>query len=154
MNIPNSFPGLVAGRRRPSRFTLAALGLLLSLGPQLGAAESLPRLRVLFLGDNGHHRPADRFQQLQPVLARRGIELEYTDQLDDLSAAKLAGYDCLLVYANHPRIAPAQEQALLDFVAAGGGFVPLHCASYCFLNSPKYIELVGAQLLRHGTGVF
>src|SRR5262245_32377651 len=29
------------------------------------------------------------------------------------------------------------------------------CApSYCFLNSPKYVELVGAQFLRHGTGVF
>ena len=33
------------------------------------------------------------------------------------------------------------------------GFIPLHCASYCFLNSPKYIALVGAQFLRHGTGI-
>ena len=32
--------------------------------------------------------------------------------------------------------------------------MPLHCASYCFLNSPKYIALVGAQFLRHGTGTF
>ena len=32
--------------------------------------------------------------------------------------------------------------------------MPVHCASYCFLNSPKYIALVGAQFQRHGTGEF
>ena len=53
----------------------------------------------------------------------------------------------------HTSIAPQQEKALLDFVDHGGGFVPLHCASFCFLNSPKYIELVGAQFKSHGTGV-
>src|ERR1035438_5675933 len=49
---------------------------------------------------------------------------------------------------------PSQEKALLDYVEEGGGFVPLHCASYCFLNSPRYIALVGAQFQRHGTGEF
>src|SRR4051812_10537673 len=117
-----------------------------------GAAPS--ELRVLFLGDNDHHKPAERFKQLQPVLARKNIELVYTDDLRDLNTAKLAGFDCLLIYANHTKISPEQEKALLDFVNNGGGFVPLHCASYCFLNSPKYIELVGGQFLRHGTGVF
>ena len=111
-------------------------------------------LRALFLGDNGPHQPAERFKQLQPALAPRGIELTYTDKLDDLNPATLARYDCLLVYANHTSISPQQEQALLDFVAGGKGFVPIHCASYCFLNSPKYIELVGAQFKSHGTGVF
>lgn len=112
------------------------------------------QLRVLFLGDDGHHRPADRFKQLQPVLAQRNIELVYTDSPADLNPATLAGYDGLALYANHTQIAPDQEKALLDFVAAGGGFVPLHCASYCFLNSSKYIELVGGQFKSHGTGVF
>jgi type 1 glutamine amidotransferase len=39
-------------------------------------------------------------------------------------------------------------------VEGGKGFVPVHCASYCFLNSPKYTELVGAQFRSHGTGTF
>src|SRR5262245_61496777 len=95
------------------------LGLVLALtgtsaGRAAGAAESL---RVLFLGDQGHHRPADRFKELQPVLAGRGIELVYTERLDDLHPTKLAGFDCLAIYANHPRLSPAQEQAMLDFVA-------------------------------------
>ena len=105
----------------------------------VAAAEETIGLRILFLGDNGHHRPADRFKQIEPLLRRHRIELDYTESLDDLNPAKLTGYDCLTIYANWTRISPDQEQALLDFVAHGGGFVPLHCASYCFLNSPKYI---------------
>ncbi len=111
-------------------------------------------IRVLFLGDDGPHRPAERFKQLQPALARQGIELTYTDKPTDLSADKLQPYDGLLIYANIERIEPEQEKALLDFVAGGKGLIPLHCASFCFLNSDAYIELVGAQFDRHGTGTF
>src|SRR6266516_2914126 len=124
------------------------------LGVSPAGAAGPPSLRVLFLGDNGHHRPADRFQQLQPVLAKQGMELVYTDQVEDLNPARLAGFDCLAIYANTTRIAPEQEKTLLDFVERGGGLVALHCASYCFLNSPAYIELVGGQFQSHGTGVF
>ena len=49
-------------------------------------ADDPKPLKVLFLGDNGHHRPAERFRQLEPVLAKRGIELTYTDKADDLNA--------------------------------------------------------------------
>lgn len=130
-----------------------ALGGLTPAAQRAGAADP-PKLNVLFLGDNGHHRPADRFAQLQPVFAARNIALTYTDKLDDLNPKTLAGYDGLVVYANHEKITPGQEQALLDYVASGKGFVPVHCASFCFLNSPKYIALVGAQFRSHGTGTF
>ena len=43
-----------------------------------------------------------------------------------------------------------QEQALLDYGACGKGLIALHCASYCFLNSPKCIELGGAQFFVGG----
>src|SRR5207244_5706724 len=111
-------------------------------------------IKTLCLGDNGHHQPRDRFAQLQPVLAKRGIELTYTDQVADLNSKMLAPYDGLIVYANITKISPEQEKALLDFVEGGKGFIPIHCASYCFLNSPKYVDLFGAQFLRHETGVF
>jgi putative membrane-bound dehydrogenase-like protein len=131
---------------------LAATVLVgLALVAPTSAAEPL---KLLFLGDNGHHRPADRFKQLQPVLKERGIELTYTDKLSDLNAETLGKYAGLVIYANQERISPEQEAALLDYVAGGKGLVPLHCASFCFLNSPKYIELVGAQFQRHGTGTF
>jgi uncharacterized protein len=111
-------------------------------------------LNVLFLGDKGHHRPADRAAQLIPAMAGRGITVTYTEKLEDLNAATLAKYDALMIYANIERIGPEQEKALLDYVTVGGGLVPVHCASFCFLNSPKYIALVGAQFQRHGTGEF
>jgi putative membrane-bound dehydrogenase-like protein len=119
-----------------------------------GAEPEPAKLKVLFLGDTAGHRPNDRFKQLQPVFAKRGIELTYTDKLDDLNAKTLGGYDALMVYANHVKISAEQEKALLEYVEGGKGFVPVHCASYCFLNSPKYIDLVGAQFRSHGTGTF
>jgi putative membrane-bound dehydrogenase-like protein len=128
---------------------VAICTFLLTTAPLL--AQSSP-IKILFLGDIGHHKPNDRFRQLQPVLEMRGIELTYTDTADALNAKTLARYDGLLIYANLTKITADQEAALLDFVASGKGFIPLHCASYCFLNSPKYIELVGAQFKSHGTG--
>jgi len=69
-------------------------------------------LRILFLGDDGHHRPAERFKQLESSMAGRHVVLEYTRALNDLNSAKLAGYDCLLIYANHTKISPEQEKAI------------------------------------------
>jgi putative membrane-bound dehydrogenase-like protein len=128
--------------------------IVLAATPTLARAGEPSSLKVLFLGDRGHHRPADRAAQLIPVMALRGVDVTYTEKTSDLNPETLAKYDALIVYANTTRIEPAQEKALLDYVEGGRGFVPLHCASYCFLNSPAYIALVGAQFQRHGTGEF
>lgn len=111
-------------------------------------------VKVLFLGDNDHHKPALRFKELQPPMAERGILLTYTDKLEDLNDATLGQYDVLMIYANHTKIEPSQEKALLDFVNNGKGLVAIHCASACFGNSSAYIDLVGGRFKRHGTGVF
>jgi putative membrane-bound dehydrogenase-like protein len=118
-------------------------------------AQQPPKtIKILFLGDKGGHRPVERFRQLQPVLEKRGIDVTYTDKVEALNTKLLASYDGLIIYANTTKITPDQEQALIDFVEGGKGFIPIHCASYCFLNSPKYIALVGAQFQKHGTGTF
>ncbi len=117
-----------------------------------GAADA--PLKVLFLGDRGHHKPAERFAQLEPVLATRGIDLAYTENLADLDPKVLGAYDALVVYANIESITPAQEAAIIDYVRGGKGLVPVHCASFCFKNSPAWIAMVGAQFQKHGTGEF
>ena len=123
--------------------------------PVATSAEPADRpVSVLFLGDKGHHQPASRAAQLIPVFAIRGIDITYTEAMADLNPTTLAKYDALLIYANTEKIEPDQEKALVDYVEGGGGFAPLHCASFCFLNSPKYIALVGAQFKSHGTGEF
>ena len=133
------------------RLLLSALcGLLVASA----AIAAPPDLKVLFLGDRGPHRPKARFDQLEPVLAKRGIAMTYTDSLDSLTLDNLNKYDGLVIFANHDRGKPEQVKAILDFVAAGKGFIPLHCASFCFTNDEDYIRLVGAQFRSHSTGVF
>ena len=90
---------------------LIAAAAVLALISSAVAADP-PALKLLFLGDNGHHRPADRFAQLAPPLAQRNIALRY---LDDpaiaLTPETLAGYDGLVLYANLDQLAAAQETA-------------------------------------------
>ena len=131
--------------------TIALLPLLL-VG--VAPAEKPKPLKLLFLGDNGHHVPAERFKPFQPAMKARGIDVTYTDRMDDLNPATLREYAGLIVFANIDRIEPAQEKALLEYVANGGGFIPLHCASYCFRNSDPVVALIGAQFQKHGTGTF
>jgi len=112
------------------------------------------RIEMLFLGDQGHHKPSERFFQLTAALGTHGMDFTYTESLADLNPATLNKYDGLVIYANHPALAPEQEKALVDYVESGHGFVPIHCASACFGNSPAYIALVGGCFKSHETGEF
>jgi putative membrane-bound dehydrogenase-like protein len=111
-------------------------------------------LKLLYLGDNGHHLPRARFHQLLPVMKARGIEMVYTDAVKDLNAATLKEFAGLVVYANIDTITQEQADALLAYVAEGKGFIPLHCASFCFRNNDEVVKLIGAQFKSHGTGYF
>ncbi len=117
-------------------------------------AVAEPRLKVLFLGDQGHHTPARRAEQIIPVLNRAGIDVTYTENVQDLTVDNLQSFNVLLVYANIDHLEDKSAQAILDYVAGGGGYVPVHCASFCFRNQPKLVELCGAQFQKHGTGDF
>ena len=110
-------------------------------------------LRLVFLGDNGHHQPARRAAELLPGLRERGVEVRYSDDMNAvLTPEKLGQLDGLIVYANIDQLGDQQATALLEFVEKGGGFIPLHCASYCFRNQPEIVALIGAQFQRHGVG--
>ena len=108
--------------RLRTRLAAPAFILLVTFGAVARAAEPpvTRPLSVLFLGDRGHHRPADRHAQIAPVLAGRGIDVTYTEKMADLNHDTLGKYDALLIYANTTRISKDQEKALLDYVAGGG----------------------------------
>ena len=111
-------------------------------------------LTLLFIGDNGPHHPARRFAELAPVLDRRGIAMKYTDRMDRVNPETLAKFDGVVLYANIDRIDDAPAQALLDYVAGGKGFIPLHCATFCWRNNKDIVALMGGQFQRHGGQVF
>ncbi len=131
------------------RHLLLALWIAVTVS-QASAAD----LTLLFMGDNGHHRPESRFQELAPALEESGILLKYTDRMEDLNTDTLAKFDGLVLYANIDRIEDVQAKAVLDYVASGKAFVPLHCATYCWRNNKDIVALMGGQFQRHGGRVF
>lgn len=134
-------------RSRVLTFRTLALLAVACAAPVLLAAP----LKVLFLGDNGHHKPAERLLELRPSMNARGIQITYTEDVAGaLSLENLKRYDALMIFANIDRIAPDQDQAVFDYVTQGGALVPIHCASYCFRNSERFVAMVGGQFRRHG----
>jgi putative membrane-bound dehydrogenase-like protein len=159
-------------RRLQASMRLAAVtaGALLVLaaaaGPELWLSAASARqgappqgrpIRILFLGQNQErpHDPVKMFPLLAAPLARRGIQITYVaTPAEALVPAKLKHYDGLMLYGNHDTLTPEQERALLEFVEAGKGVVAIHSASAEFVNSEKYIAMIGAQFQRSGTGEF
>src|SRR4051812_20782166 len=70
-----------------------AVGVILTFVPsradEPAAASSSTvaprRVKVLWLGDEGHHQPLVRCRQIFSELARRGIDLTYTDDVTSLN---------------------------------------------------------------------
>src|SRR5262245_20477795 len=73
---------------RPAAGTALLLALLLG-GPDYLRADQA-KLSVLFLGDDGHHRPADMAKIITPVLAKAGIRVGFTKKVEALNPAGLA----------------------------------------------------------------
>jgi uncharacterized protein len=113
------------------------------------SAQKARRIEILFLGDNGHHRPIERVPSIMAALGDKGVNFTYTDKLADINTANLNKYDAVMVYANWDSIPPSVEKDLLAYVASGKGILPIHCASYCFRNSSEYVKMVGGQFWRH-----
>lgn len=140
---------------------LIVLILMVACSPdsQTSGEPENKRLKVLFLGDDEGHRPAERLRDVASPMLDRGIELFYTSELNDLNLENLRKYDALLLYANyhdphHTELSREKEDALLDYVAGGGGFVPVHSASGNFRNSERFIELLGGAFLSHEVDSF
>lgn len=113
------------------------------------------RIEILFLGHSIEHHNSNAYMPiLASALTKSGINLTYTETPDDLNAQNLSRYDGLIIYANHDSITPSQDKALIDFVSGGKAFIPIHCASFCFRNSPEYVGMVGGQFMSHETATF
>ena len=140
-----------------SPFLLLSVFLISCNSRSTLAEDKDPRkIEILFLGHHSeHHNSAVYEPILATAMAPEAINISYTEDPEVLASTdELNKYDGLILYANHDEISPAQEKGLLDYVNSGKGFIPLHCASYCFRNSDEFVKLVGAQFKEHGTGTF
>ncbi len=133
----------------------AALGMIIGCLAPAGAQTAAPeRLHVLFFGDEGHHEPSVRVKQILPYMADQGISISYTERLAVFDPEVLARYDVVMLYGNSPRLSPGREEALLTYVADGGGLAAVHSASGMFGNSDAYVSLVGGAFKSHGVDSF
>jgi putative membrane-bound dehydrogenase-like protein len=118
-------------------------------------SDSPHRLEILFLGHTATHHLSDKLAEIvQRSFFKDGINITYTTNPNDLNEATLSKYDGLMLYANYDTISKSQEKALLQYVKSGKGFIPIHCASWCFQNSDEYIKMVGGQFSTHKTDTF
>ncbi len=128
---------------------------------QSNAAQAGP-IRALFLGHDGtgegqsSHEPAPAYARISQALGRDAIYFDYVESVEEAlgDADYLARFDALVMYCNHASIEPHQWTNLKNYVESGGGFVPLHSASWCFANEPGFDQLVGGRFESHKTGVF
>jgi putative membrane-bound dehydrogenase-like protein len=131
-----------------------ALIALLSLAQTSKKEPALKEgpLRILFLGhDQEHHNSNKYFPLLAKATGRDGIYFDYHTDLEEAlgDADYLAKFDGVLLYANHGEITPKQFQNLNNFIEQGGGFIPVHSASACFNNEPRFVDLVGGKFAHH-----
>ena len=131
-----------------------SLALLLStllLAP-LQAGQKEGPVRILFLGHEAKHHPSnDYYPMIAKALGRDGIYFDYTTSVEEALGdyTYLSQFDGLLLYANHDTIKDHQMDNLLKYVHEGNGFIPVHCASYCFRNKMQFVKLVGGQFKHH-----
>ncbi len=139
---------------------LLIVTIFLSLNFSHFASASNPkpnprRAEVLFLGHASEHHNARLYAPwLATALFASGINITYTEKLEDLNKENLSKYDGLVIYANHDVLSKEQEAAMKGFVEGGKGLIPLHSAAGCFKNSDWYIETIGGQFASHGEGEF
>ena len=138
-------------------FTLCLLWLATLAGPTwIHAAKSGP-VRVLFLGHDASHHPSDEyFPMIAQALGRDAIYFDYVTSVEDAlgDADYLGKFDALLLYANHGEISQQQWNNLKNYIESGGGFLPIHCASWCFANEPEFAKLVGGRFAHHKGAIF
>ncbi len=114
-------------------------------------------IRILFLGHESQHHNSNAFYpMLAKALGREAIYFDYVTTVEAAlgDAEYLGKFDGLLLYANHGNITPQQWKNLKNYVENGGGFLPIHCASWCFGNEPGFDKLVGARFAHHKGGIF
>jgi len=114
-----------------------------------------PAVRALCIGENEYD--FHRFETAGPLFERflensGRVDLTLSTDRSDLTTDTLQEYDVLIDYLTDPPM-DDQQEAVLEFVRAGNGYVPVHCAAdvSSFVPEPQVAveELIGGAFLDH-----
>ena len=116
---------------------------------------------VFFLGGDRFHPPEIAFTGVGKALDAVGLTTVCTTDCDALSRESLAGRRLLVILRDgmnwpdghdQPHVqwmTDEQQQAIWDFVHAGGGFLPLHNSQGIYPPGGLYYELFGGDYGGH-----
>ena len=136
---------------------LALIATVLSLATTIAAAsagetQNGKPLRVLILSGHGHHDEKRTTPFLKKMYDQSGrFSVDVTGEPAKMDSAMLAKYDVVVDNEAGPRWGPVAEKALLDFLAAGKGFVVIHGASAGCPGWAEFEDLCG-ESARPGSG--
>jgi cytochrome c len=89
-------------------------------------------------------------EALRGLAQQHGFGLTATEDGEELTDQKLAGFAAVVFLSTTGDILIAEQEAAFErYMAAGGGFVGVHAAADCEYAWPYYGNLVGAYLSAH-----
>lgn len=112
-------------------------------------ADPPAKIRLLILSGANNHSWKTTTPVLQKLYEDSGrFTVSVTNDVPALKPGDFSAYDCLVSnYTTYPKIEgqrlPAEtEKALLDYVAAGHGFVLFHAASTAWNDWPEFTDFI------------
>lgn len=119
----------------------------------LMAPDALAK-RVLFLTHSAgfrHDSIVAAIRSLQQIAARTGVlEIVATEDVGQIDAASLRGYDAVFFFTSGELALSAQQKRdLLEFVRAGKGFGGAHSATDTLYTWEEYGDLIGGYFDGH-----
>lgn len=103
--------------------------------------------------DTGHNGRMNH-RKLIPDFLRSGIDLTFSDRLEDLNPETLAQYEAVLMYRGGAIGKPERIDHIINYVENGGGLVAIHHTCGAFDGAQEFISLIGGEFARHGSGIF
>ena len=140
--------------------TVCAVWVLatLAIAPAYAQRRAPDGYKVLILtgGQRQHHGYREQTQYLQQVLEETGkIEVTISEEAEVLVTEAIRKYDCIVMNADRRdpefRLTGEQQQALLEWVVGGKGFVSIHgfcCAAQDW--KPEMRQMLGGVLSHVG----
>ena len=119
------------------------------------------RPHALALIGDGPHEPAHLEAGLRPAFEAAGITPHFTVDVRALSAENLSRVQLLVILrdglqrpggenSQYQWMTAEQQQAVVDFVQRGGGFLNLHNSIGLYPDDGAYLKLVGGRYIGHG----
>jgi type 1 glutamine amidotransferase len=123
-------------------------------GSQSAQADNRPPIQVLMVTATAgfrHGSIAAAREAMTALGAGDGFVVTATEDLEHLSAQRLASYDvlCFCLTTGELPLSAAQKDAILAFVSGGKGFIGVHSATDTLYEWPDYGRLVGAYFKEH-----